>query len=181
MIEVPIENLKNMKVDEINRIDTKLFKLNSLKIKLKNGLTPAFGDDIEDSMLLRTSIKDDHIKLILIISNTTQIIRDYVMEQNITQSNSMESYQRDILHHQKKYSSIQGIEWKTIINNIITQYWKIKEPASFQTGVVNKILSRSKNQSFYKWIFNMIKCTIDTRQDFMSRNIWSTPESANTQ
>jgi hypothetical protein len=39
-----------MKTDDISRIDTKLDKLSALKTKLKNCLTPAFGDDIKKSM-----------------------------------------------------------------------------------------------------------------------------------
>jgi hypothetical protein len=56
-------------------------------------------------------------------------------------------------------------------NNINEQYWKTDEPA-FQTRLNIKILSGPKKQSFYKWIFQMIKWIIDTRQDLISRNLW---------
>jgi hypothetical protein len=68
------------------------------------------------------------------------------------------------------YSSIQGTEWKKIINNSIKQYRKMDEPA-FQTGLNTKILTGPKNHSIYKWIVDMIKWTIDTRQDLVSQNL----------
>jgi hypothetical protein len=56
-----IEDLKNMKIDGINQIHTKLFKLKTLKIKPINWPTRSFSGDIEDSMPEGTSNKDAHI------------------------------------------------------------------------------------------------------------------------
>jgi hypothetical protein len=83
----------------------------------------------------------------------------------------MESYQRDIMRHLKQYENIKGTEWKKITNNIIKQYRKIDEPA-FQTGLNAKILLGPKNHKYYRWIIDMIKWTIETRQDLISRNLW---------
>jgi hypothetical protein len=47
MVPVLTDDLKNMKTDDISQIDTKLYKLNALKPKLRNCLTPAFGNDIK--------------------------------------------------------------------------------------------------------------------------------------
>jgi hypothetical protein len=114
------KDLKNTKVDEIiNRFHTKLFNLNVLLNKLRNCLTPAFSVDIEESAPKGTNNKDGCIYFIAIASRTfldkeahKHIVWDYIMKIKITQSYSMESYQRDIFHYLKQYSSIQGNEWK---------------------------------------------------------------------
>jgi hypothetical protein len=80
----------------------------------------------------------------------------------------------------KQYSSIQGAEWKNIINNIIKQYRKIDEP-TFQTRLNTKVLAVPNNQSFCKWIVDMIKWTIDMRQDLISCNLWPRLDVASNQ
>jgi hypothetical protein len=83
-----------------------------------------------------TRNKDGCIYFIIIISRTfpdkyapNHIIRDYTIELNITKSNSMESYQQDIMRHLKQYENIKCTEWKKITNTIIKQYCKIDNPA----------------------------------------------------
>jgi hypothetical protein len=61
--------LKNTKTDDICWIDTKLYKLNALKTKLRNYLAPAFGNDIEESLPEVTIKKYGRMYSILIISH----------------------------------------------------------------------------------------------------------------
>jgi hypothetical protein len=184
MVSALTDDLKSTKTEDISRIDTKLYKFNSLKTKLRNCLTPAFGDGIEESMPEGTSNKDGRILFILIISRNfpdkeahTHIIRDYIMELEITKSNSVESYQRGIFRHLKQYNNIKGTEWKQIMNIIIKQYRKSDDPA-FQTGLNIKFLSGPKKNRFFKWIVELIIWTIEMRQDFISQNLWPKIEIA---
>jgi hypothetical protein len=61
MVSAPTDDLKNTKIEDISQVDTKLFKLNALKTKLINCLTPAFGYDIKELMPEETSNKYGHI------------------------------------------------------------------------------------------------------------------------
>jgi hypothetical protein len=140
-----LKTTKREDTNTIDTIDTKLYKLNALKTKLRNCLTQTFGDDIEESIPTGINNKDGHIFFCLIISRTfpdkeahKDIIRNYIMELKIIKSKSMESYQQDMSRHLKQYENIKGIEWKKITNTIIKQYRKINEPA-FQTGLNTNI------------------------------------------
>jgi hypothetical protein len=97
IISALTNDLKNAKRDDISNIDRKLYKRNVLKKKLRNCLTPAFCDDIEESMPEGTNSKDCWIYFFHIISRTfpdkevhTDIIRDCITELKTTKSNSME-------------------------------------------------------------------------------------------
>jgi hypothetical protein len=89
----------------------------------------------------------------------------------------MEYYQRDLLRKMKAYENIKGTEWKKIITTIIKKYRKIDEPA-FQTGLNSRILVGPTGYNHYKWLLEMIRWTLETRQDRVSRNIWPTIEVA---
>jgi hypothetical protein len=124
-----------------------------------------------------TSNKDGQIYTIQIISRTSldkdshkHIIRDNIIELKITKSNSIESYQRDIMIHLKQFENIKRTEKKKIVNNIIKQYRKIDEPA-FQTGLNTKIISGPRDHNYYRWIIDLIKWMIETRQDLISRDL----------
>jgi hypothetical protein len=91
-------------------------------------------------MCINIMNNDGRIYFYLIILNTftgkdthKEIIKKYIPKLKITKSNSMESYQRDLLKHLKACKKIKGTKWKKIITIIIAQYRKIDEPA-FQTG-----------------------------------------------
>jgi hypothetical protein len=139
-----VDDLKTTKREDINNIDSKLYKLNALK-----------------TIILRIfSDKEAH----------KDILPNYIMELQITKSNSMESYQRDILRHLKQYENIKGTERKKITNTIIKQYRKINEPA-FQTGLNTKIFMGPTEHKYHQWIVNKIKWMITTGQDLISRNL----------
>jgi hypothetical protein len=113
-------------------------------------------------MPMDISDNDSRIYFYLIISRTfpdkdvhKEIIKNYILELNITKSNSMESYQRDLLRHLKAYENIKGMEWKKIITMIIKQYRKIDEPA-FQTGLNSRILVGPTGHNYYEWILEMM-------------------------
>jgi hypothetical protein len=84
-------DLRNTKTDDISQIDTKLYKLNALKIKLINCLMPDFGDAIKESMP-EGKINNDGLIYFIIINPHTfpdkeahkHIIQDYIMELKIT-------------------------------------------------------------------------------------------------
>jgi site-specific recombinase XerD len=114
----------------------------------------------------------------LIISRTfpdkdahKEIIKNYILELKITKSNSMGSYQRDLLKHLKAYENIKGTECKKIITNIITEYLKTNK-AVLQTGLNTRILVGPTGHHYHKWLLEMIRWTLETRQDLVSRNLW---------
>jgi hypothetical protein len=57
-----------------------------------------------------------------------RIIYEYILKLEITESNNMEGFQRELRRHIKQYDAIQGSEWKKITNHIIRQYHKIDSP-----------------------------------------------------
>jgi chemotaxis protein histidine kinase CheA len=84
----------------LNNLDTKLYKLKSLKTKLRNCLTHSFGDHIEESMPMDISNNYGRMYFCLIISHTFQdkdthkeFINNYSLELKITKLNSMKSFQ----------------------------------------------------------------------------------------
>jgi hypothetical protein len=89
----------------------------------------------------------------------------------------MEPYQRDLLKQVKAYTNIKGMEWKKITTTIIAQYRKIDEPA-FQTGLNTRIIVGPTGKHYYKWLLGMIRWTLETRQDLVSRNIWPKTETS---
>jgi hypothetical protein len=127
---------------------------------------------------------DVRIFFCLIVSRTfsdkeahNYIIHNYIIELKIAKSNSMESHHRDILRHLKQYKNTKGTESKQITNTIIKQYRKINEPA-FLTGLNTNIILGPTEHKYRLWIVNVIKWTIETIQDLISRNLWPKTEVA---
>jgi hypothetical protein len=121
-----------------------------LKKKLKNCLTPDLARDIETSMPPGLSNKDGCIFYIKIFSHTfpdkeahTRIIYEYILKLEITESNNMEGFQRELRRNIKQYDAIQGNLWMKITNHIIRQYHTIGS-APFQTGFNMKIITGPK-------------------------------------
>jgi hypothetical protein len=168
----------------MNNLDTKLYKLKALKTKLRNCLTRSFGDHIEESMPMDILNNDGRIYFCLIISRTflekdahKEIIKNYILELKVTKSNSMEFYQPDLLRHLKAYKNIKGMERKKIITTNIEQYCKINEPA-FQTRLNSRIIVGPTRHTYYKLLLDMIRWTLETRQDIVSINLWPNIEVA---
>jgi hypothetical protein len=132
MIYGLIDELINSKREDINNINSKLYKLNALKTKLRSCLTPTFGYGIEEYMP-----EEDRIFFILIISRTFPdkeankgIIRNYIMELEI---NQIQIYGIVLTRYPETPETVrnhQGHIMEEITNTIIKQYLKsIKWPS----------------------------------------------------
>jgi hypothetical protein len=139
------ENMMNTLMNELadgKQIDlvqpaSQFFKLHCLKTKLKNCLTTDLAHGIDASMPTGLSNKDGRLFFIKLASHTfpdkeahNRIIYEYILKLEITESNNMESFTRELRIHIKQYFAIQGSEWKKITNHIIKQYQKIDPPHS---------------------------------------------------
>jgi hypothetical protein len=51
------------------------------------------------------------------------------------------------------------------------QYLKINEP-SFQAGLNTRIIIGRTGNHYHKWLLEMIRWMLETRQDLVSRNLW---------
>jgi hypothetical protein len=156
---------------------SQLYKLHCLKTKLKNCLMTDLAHDIEASMPIGLSNKDGRLFFIKLVSHTfpdkeahKQIIYEYILKLEITESNSMEGFQRELRRHIKQYYAIQGNEWKKITNHIIRRYQKIDS----STGP-------STTQTKYGLICVLLKWTNNTRHDLVTRNLWPKPEITTSQ
>jgi hypothetical protein len=105
---------------------SQLFKLHCLKTKLKNCLTTDLTHDIDASMPTGLSNKYGRLFLIKLVSHTfpdkeahKQIIYKYILKLEITESNNMKIFTRELRRHIKQYDAIQGSEWNKITNHII--------------------------------------------------------------
>jgi hypothetical protein len=181
MISALKDDLQHTKADSIQKHNSHLFKLYLLKTKLKNCLTPVLADDIETSMPGGVISKYDRIFFIKLISRTfpdkeahKQIICEYILKLEITQSNTMEAFQRELSCHIKQYDALQGNEWNKITNHIIKQYRTIEEPA-FQTGCNTIILAGPKQKTKYAWLDALLMWTNDTHHKIVSHNLWPRP------
>jgi hypothetical protein len=76
----------------------------------------------------------------------------------------------------KAYKNIKSTAWKKITTTIIAQYRKIDEPA-FQTGLNTRILVGPTGKHYYTWLLDMIRWTLKTRQDLVSKNLWPKTET----
>jgi hypothetical protein len=117
-----------------------MYKLHCLKTKLKNCLTPDLTLDIETSMPPGLPNKDIRLFFVKLVLHTfpdkeahKRIIYEYILKLKITESNNMESFQRELRRHTIQYEAIQGTEWKKITNHVIKQYQKVDSPP-FYTG-----------------------------------------------
>jgi hypothetical protein len=97
---------------------SQLFKLHCLKTKLKNCLTTDLAHDIDASIPTGLSHKDGRIFFIKVVSHTfpdkeahKRTIYEYILKLEITESNNMESFTRELRRHIKQYDAIQGSEW----------------------------------------------------------------------
>jgi hypothetical protein len=99
------------------------------------------------------------------------IICEYVLKLEITQSNNMEAFQRELSRYIKKYHVIQGNERKDITNLIIKKYQNNDEPA-FQTGFNMIILAGPTQQTKYAWLGTLRVWTNDTRHDLVACNLF---------
>jgi hypothetical protein len=91
-------------------------------------------------MPIGLSNKDGRLFLIKLVSHTfpykeshKRIIYEYILKLEITESNNMEGFQRELRRHIKQYDAIQGGKWKKITHHVIIQYQKIDSPP-FNTG-----------------------------------------------
>jgi hypothetical protein len=135
-----MNDLADTKQIDLVQPSSQLFKLHCLKTKLKNCLTPDLAHDIDASMPPGLSHKDGRIYFIKLVSHTLpdkeaqkRIIYEYILKLEITESNNMESFTREIRRHIKQYDAISGSEWKKITNHIINQYQK-SDSQPFTTG-----------------------------------------------
>jgi hypothetical protein len=110
MTSVLIDDLKHTKEDEIKNFESQLFKLNALRTKRHNCLTPEFGHGVETPTAEGITNKDDRIFFIILVARTfhdkvshKHIICKYIMKIEITTSTPIESFQRES-------SMIQGNE-----------------------------------------------------------------------
>jgi hypothetical protein len=156
-------DLANETMADIVQVNSKLYKLRCLKTKLKNCLTPDLAMDIDTSMPPGLPNKDGRLFFVKLVLHTfpdkeahKRIIYEYILKLEITESNHMESFQRELRRHTIQYEAIQGMEWKKITNHIIKQYQKIDSPP-FYTGF-NMIVvdGPSATQTKYEWIIKLL-------------------------
>jgi hypothetical protein len=139
-------------------------------------------------MPLSLSNKDGCIFFVKLVSHTfpdkeshKRIIYEYILKLEITESNNMEGFQRELRRHIKQYDVIQGREWKKITNHIIRQYHKI-DPPPFHMGFNMQVVTGpAKAQRKYGWICTLLKWTNITRHDLITRNLWPKSETTNNQ
>jgi hypothetical protein len=121
-------DLANDTIADIAQVNSKLYKLHCLKTKLKNCLTPDLALDIDTSMPPGLPNKDGRLFFVKLLTHTfrdkeahKRIIYEYILKLEITESNHMESFQRELRRHTIQNEAIQGTEWKKITNHIIKQ------------------------------------------------------------
>jgi hypothetical protein len=167
---------------------SQLVKLHCLKTKLKNCLTPDLAHDIDASMPPGLSHKDGRIYFIKPVSHTfpdkeahKRIIYEYILKLEITESNNMERFTREIRRHIKQYDAISGSEWKKITNHIVRQYQKIdSQPFNTRFNVII-VKGPSASDTKYGWLYILLDWTNNTRHDIITRNLWPKPEIATNQ
>jgi hypothetical protein len=103
MKTILMNDLAETKQIDLVQPSSQLFKLYCLKTKLKNCLTPDLAHDIDASMPPGLSHKDGRIYFIKLVSHTfpdkeahKRIIYEYILKIEITESNNMESFTREI-------------------------------------------------------------------------------------
>jgi hypothetical protein len=98
-----MNDLANAKQIDLVQPSSQLFKLHCLRTKLKNCLTPDLTHYIDASMPPGLSHKDRRIYFIKLVSHTfpdneahKRIIYEYILKIEITESNNMRSFTREI-------------------------------------------------------------------------------------
>jgi hypothetical protein len=106
MTNTLMNDLADAKQIDLVQPASQLFKLHCLKTKLKNCLTTDLAHDIYALMPPGLSHKEGRIYLIKIVSHTSpdkeahkRIIYEYILKLEITESNNMESFTREIRRH----------------------------------------------------------------------------------
>jgi hypothetical protein len=134
------------------------------------------------------SHKDGRIYFIKLVSHTfpdkeahKRIIYEYILKLEITESNNMESFTRELRRHIKQYDAISGSEWKKITYHIIRQYQKI-DSQPFSTGF-NMIIAQGPSalDTKYGWLCILLDLTNSTRHDLITRNLWPKTEITTNQ
>jgi hypothetical protein len=90
---------------------SQLYKLHCLKTKLNNCLTPDLARDTETSMSTGLNNKNGRIFFIKFVSHTFPdkeahkcIIYEYILKLEITESNNMEGFKRELCRHNNTYT-----------------------------------------------------------------------------
>jgi hypothetical protein len=183
-----MDDLENAKIVDLVTPASQLYKLHCLKTKLKNCLTLYLAHDIEASMPLGLRNKVGRIFFIKIVSHTfpdkeahRRIIYEYILKLEMTESNNMEGFKRELRRHIKQYDAIQGREWKKITNHIIRQYHK-DQLTTYQKGFNMQVVTGpTKAKTKYDWLCTLLKWTNITRHDLITRNLCPKPEINNNQ
>jgi hypothetical protein len=139
-------------------------------------------------MLIGLSNKDGRIFFIKLLLYTFPdkeahkcIIYEYILKLEITESNNMEGFQRELQRQIKQYDAIQVSEWKRITTHIIRQYQKI-DSQPLQTGFNMQVVTGpSKAQNKYGWLCTLLEWTNITHHNLITRNLWPKPETTNKQ
>jgi hypothetical protein len=125
MTNTLMNELADAKQIDLVQPASQLFKLHCLKTKLKNCLTTDLTHDIDASMPTGLSHKYVRLFFIKLVAHNfpdeeahNRIIYEYILKLEITESNNMESFTRELRRHIKQYDAIQGREWKKITNHI---------------------------------------------------------------
>jgi hypothetical protein len=99
-------DLANDTIAGIAQVNSKLYKLHCLKTKLKNCLTPDLALDIDTSMPPGLPNNDGRLFFVKLVLHTfpdkeahKRIIYEYILKLEITESNRMESFQRELRRH----------------------------------------------------------------------------------
>jgi hypothetical protein len=117
-------------------------------------------------MPIGISNKDRRLFFIKLVSHTfpdkeahNRTIYEYILKLEITESNNMEGFTRELPRHSKKYDVIQGSEWKKITNHIIKPYHKIDSPP-FNTGFNMLVVKGpSPTHTKYRWLCVLLEWT----------------------
>jgi hypothetical protein len=106
MTNTLMNDLADAKQIDLVQPASQLFKLHCLKTKLRNCLTTDLARDIDASMPPGLGHKDWRIYFIKLVSHTfpdkeahKQIIYEYILKLEITESNNMESFTRELRRH----------------------------------------------------------------------------------
>jgi hypothetical protein len=112
-----MNKIADAKIIDLISPSSQLHKLHCLKTKLKNCLTMDLAQDIKASMPIGLINKCGRIFFIKIVSHTfpdkeahKQIIYKYILKLEITESNNMEGFKRELRRHVKQFDAIQGRE-----------------------------------------------------------------------
>jgi hypothetical protein len=181
------DDLQWAKQEDLMKPASQLYRLHSLKTTLKNCPTPDLTRNIETSIPTGISNKNGRTLLVKIVSHTfldkeahKRIIYKYILKLEITESNNMGGFQRELSSHIKQYDAIQGNEWKKITNHLIRQYHKIELPP-FQTGFNIRFLAGPKEHMKYEWLCTPLEWTNITCHDLTTHNLRPNPETSNIQ